>query len=245
MADKTPVNDVGEIPPGHPHHAPVRAVSTVKLPLRIQRFVEEYAIDFNGTAAAIRAGYAHSHAHNQAYELLRKPEVEQALREELLKRTTRTRITQDMALRELALLAFSNRADYVLGEDGEIYLANEFVDPGAIRAVQSHTHKRRVVNRKVSGEGIEETSEIEKDFRLYDKRASLALLFQHLGMVKQPTPAQEVDAINEFLAKLPPELADDFRRIISGFISGRGIDAGIPAEEGPAQIGDGPREVPG
>lgn len=38
---------------------------------RQRRFCDEYSIDFNGTAAAIRAGYASQYADRQAHQLLR------------------------------------------------------------------------------------------------------------------------------------------------------------------------------
>ena len=46
-------------------------------------FVEEYLKDYNGTAAAIRAGYAEKSAAQQASRLLREPEV-LAYRDELV-----------------------------------------------------------------------------------------------------------------------------------------------------------------
>jgi phage terminase small subunit len=44
------------------------------------RFVEEYLIDCNGTAAAIRAGYARVGAHVTASRLLRNTKVDEAIR---------------------------------------------------------------------------------------------------------------------------------------------------------------------
>lgn len=46
-------------------------------------FVEEYLKDYNGTAAAIRAGYSEKSAAQQASRLLREPEV-LAYRDELI-----------------------------------------------------------------------------------------------------------------------------------------------------------------
>lgn len=40
------------------------------LTFRQRRFCEEYAVDFNGKAAAIRAGYSPTYADRQAYQLL-------------------------------------------------------------------------------------------------------------------------------------------------------------------------------
>ena len=44
------------------------------------RFVHEYLIDRNGAAAAVRAGYSQHTARQQAYELLTRPDVADAVR---------------------------------------------------------------------------------------------------------------------------------------------------------------------
>lgn len=44
-------------------------------------FVREYLVDFNATQAAIRAGYSKKTAGSQAHDLLKKPEIQDALRE--------------------------------------------------------------------------------------------------------------------------------------------------------------------
>jgi hypothetical protein len=46
---------------------------------RCERFVEEYLVDGNGTAAAVRAGYARAGAHVTASRLLRNPKVAEAV----------------------------------------------------------------------------------------------------------------------------------------------------------------------
>lgn len=45
------------------------------------RFAQEYCIDFNGTQAAIRAGYSENSAEQQACALLRNPRVKEAVEE--------------------------------------------------------------------------------------------------------------------------------------------------------------------
>ena len=45
------------------------------------RFCEEYIIDHNATQAAIRAGYKERSAYSQAYNLLRKPEIQEKIQE--------------------------------------------------------------------------------------------------------------------------------------------------------------------
>lgn len=77
-----------------------------------QRFVAEYTTDFNATAATIRAGYSEKTAAQQGHNLLQMPEIQEAIREECANRRTRTEITGDMVISELAKIAFANSADY-------------------------------------------------------------------------------------------------------------------------------------
>ena len=46
---------------------------------RQRRFAEEYSLDHNGAAAAVRAGYSETRARQTASELLQRPDVAQAI----------------------------------------------------------------------------------------------------------------------------------------------------------------------
>lgn len=46
-----------------------------------RRFVEEYLVDFNGSAAVLRAGYASKYPNRAAYQLLQNPAVKAAINE--------------------------------------------------------------------------------------------------------------------------------------------------------------------
>jgi len=65
------------------------------------RFVEEYLIDLNATAAAIRAGYSEKTAATIAHENLRKPKSAEAMRLGQEKLSERTQITQEDVLEGL------------------------------------------------------------------------------------------------------------------------------------------------
>lgn len=58
----------------------VPAIPIKPLKGKLKRFADEYLIDFNGTQAAIRAGYSERSAYSIASENLRKPEVAAYLR---------------------------------------------------------------------------------------------------------------------------------------------------------------------
>lgn len=71
-----------------------------------KRFVAEYLVDLNATAAAKRAGYSEKTAYAIGIENLKKPEIQSAIQEAQTERQKRTEITQDMVLCETAKLAF-------------------------------------------------------------------------------------------------------------------------------------------
>lgn len=77
-----------------------------------ERFVAEYLVDLNATAAAKRANYSERTAYSMGQRLLKKVEIQAAIQEAIKKRARRTEITQDMVLKELAAIAFSNGADF-------------------------------------------------------------------------------------------------------------------------------------
>lgn len=66
-----------------------------------KQFCNEYIIDFNGTQAAIRAGYSKKTAYSTANENLRKPEIQSYLKEIIEDRNKRTNITQDEVIKKI------------------------------------------------------------------------------------------------------------------------------------------------
>lgn len=80
-----------------------------KLTEKQKRFVQEYLVDLNATAAAQRAGYKDP---NIGRQLITKNNVSAAIQEAMDKRQSRVEITQDRVLRELAAIAFAKGTDY-------------------------------------------------------------------------------------------------------------------------------------
>lgn len=69
-------------------------------------FVYEYLRDFNGTKAAIAAGYPAKSAGSIAHENLNKPEIQKLIKEFQAKVEKQAIVSQDMILRELARYGF-------------------------------------------------------------------------------------------------------------------------------------------
>lgn len=76
------------------------------IPHRWVRFAQEYAVDMNGKAAALRAGYAEGSADRRATELMQKPVVQQMVKQVLDKIAKRLEITAERTMREIARRAY-------------------------------------------------------------------------------------------------------------------------------------------
>ncbi|MFB3855011.1 MAG: terminase small subunit [Vicinamibacterales bacterium] len=147
-----------------------------RLTPRQRRFVQEYVVDLNATAAATRSGYSTRAARAIGCENLTKPNIARAIKAALEARAARTAVTADRVLEELALLAFSSVEDYQVTDAGEVVLAPT-ARPGAMRALQSIKHRLTTRGR---GDDAETVREVE--IRLWDKPGPLRLAGQHLGL---------------------------------------------------------------
>ena len=141
-----------------------------KLTRKQALFVQEYLLDLNATQAAIRAGYSKKSAKEIGHENLTKPNIEAAIQAGMNSRAERTEITADRVVEELAIVAFSNAADFF--EWG----------PKGIKVKDMNTlttEQRRVVA---------EVSETVTQFggtvrvKLADKLKALEMIGRHLGM---------------------------------------------------------------
>lgn len=76
-----------------------------------ERFVEEYLVDLNATAAARRAGYSAKTADRIGPELLGKTCVSQAIAAAKAARSERTALTQDYVIEKLKAIAELEASD--------------------------------------------------------------------------------------------------------------------------------------
>lgn len=95
-----------------------------------KRFIEEYVIDFNGTAAAIRAGYSPASAKVIANELLTKPDIYAEVQAKIEAMTNKADITKERILLEMRRLAlFDVRSLY--DENGHPLPVHQLSDDAA------------------------------------------------------------------------------------------------------------------
>lgn len=150
-----------------------------KLNSRQKRFCDEYLVDLNATQAAIRAGYSEKYANTNAGKLLQNTAIKEYVRCRIEDREKRTEITQDMVLRELALIAFSDATDYariiekqVENEEGRT-ITYRTVEPVLTEELTKEQRRALAVIKK-GRDGFE--------VKTYSKTEALKLLGAHLGM---------------------------------------------------------------
>ena len=133
---------------------------------RQQRFVDEYLVDLNATAAAIRAGYSQKTAGSIGQENLKKPEIAAAIKEGMRDREERTEITQDLVVQEAyKLYRLCSRKIPKIDFTGEQIIDNEGrpvfkpVDGptarGALDMLMKHTGAYAADNKRELAGGIE------------------------------------------------------------------------------------------
>lgn len=139
----------------------------VKLTEKQKRFVQEYLVDLNATAAAKRAGYSEKSASRIAVELLNKTQVSAEIQKQQAKRQKRTEITQEKVLQELAAIAFANGYDFA-----------QVIKPSVVRVIPTEEipqdKRKAVASIKETANGTE--------IKTYDKVRALELLGKHLGI---------------------------------------------------------------
>ena len=132
-------------------------------------FADEYLVDLNATAAALRAGYSVKTARNAAEWIKesdpKKPKLRALIDVKLAERSRRTGITADRILNELAKIAFVNPTDVIDENTAEVRREASPDDRAAIRSIGRKTGK-------VS----------ERSVELCDKTRALELLGKHLGL---------------------------------------------------------------
>lgn len=146
-------------------------------------FCREYVKDYNGTQAAIRAGYAKSRAKETASELVTKSNVQKEIqwRESFLE--NKVIVTKDKILRELSLIGFANMADHVTidNETGCVQAVGiDSLPAGASRAIKK-VKERRVIKSTASGDEVLEST---FEFELHDKQTALINMGKELGMFR-------------------------------------------------------------
>lgn len=177
------------------------------------RFVAEYLVDMNATEAAKRAGYSEKTAYSIGFENLRKPEIQEAIQAAKAERAKRTKITQDMVIRELAKVAFSNGTDFarVVSTPTVTTIVDEEGNPQQVirpvQRVELVDTDQLSPEKRAAVAGIKE-GKFGIEVKGYDKIKALELLGQHLGMFTGKEAQKDEPTDDGFLDALKGEAAE-------------------------------------
>lgn len=203
------------------------------LTLDEERFVDEYLIDRNGSAAyrRVHPGTRSSTACEQASRLLKKKKVAAAVQKGIAALRRRTKVSAERVIRELSRLAFFDIGEaYDLSSDDWVPLSPRAMPYDTRRAIVGVKIRRRRLASKATGEDgkpLDEIYEVESvEYKFADKLAALDKLMRHLGLYKDLPPLELL------LACLPPEVATPVRTALAFAVAGQA--------NGSPQTADGP-----
>jgi phage terminase small subunit len=170
-------------------------LSSSTLTAKQLRFIDEYLIDFNATQAADRAGYSKKTAGSQGFDLLKKPEIQEAIKAKQDHLAHKLGLTREEIVREAARIAFSDIRK-LFDEWGALKPPHD-IDEDTIGAIASIKIKPEyeVRNEKKVLMGC------RTEVRFWDKNAALEKLMKHLGLFKENNK-HKTDAIGELLAAI-------------------------------------------
>lgn len=181
-------------------------------------FCEEFLVDLNAYAAAVRAGYSDAYARDASKwinpEHPEKPKLRAEIDRLMALRSRRLGVSADRVVLELAKVAFLNPGNLIDTSTGEILPDASPEDLAALAGVR-----------------IKDGKYPERDVHLCDKLRALEMLGRHLGMFDDKARREQgeqssVNRVAELMARLDAE-------------SGAGVTQGAPPLD-PAQGNDSP-----
>jgi len=154
-----------------------------------QRFVDEYLVDLNATQAAIRAGYSQKTANEQGARLLANVSVKEAVARGMNERSGRVGITQDMVLRELAKIGFSDIRKVVRWGETMVRMADG--DEGEADDMVPYHGLSLIDADEIDDNTAAAIAEVSQGrdglkVKLHDKKGALVDIGRHLGMFAAP-----------------------------------------------------------
>jgi len=175
-----------------------------------QRFVAEFLVDMNGSAAARRVGYSERSARVIAQRLMRDPAVLDAIAQARTKIAAKLEVTAERVLAEIAKMGFANMMDYItVTPAGDAVIDFTALDRDKAAAIQEVT-----VDEYTEGRGDDARNVKRVRFKLADKRASLELLGKNLRLFTEKVELTGKDGGPIQATNVPPEEA--YKRMLGG-----------------------------
>ena len=217
-----------------PPRAPLRArrLNRTKaerpLTTKQQRFVDEYLVDMNASAAARRAGYGDRSADQHGSFLTRRPNVAAAIEARLAERRARLEVNAARVIAELARIAFADIGGIMDWSGGDVALKpQDKISPDDRAAIQEIA-----VVKRAGG--------LATRVILHDKERALEALCRYLGLFRPGALAVEPPTYSEELRQKLREMID--RKVAERVAEAREADrraAEAQAQRTPAEGPEG------
>lgn len=170
-----------------------------------QLFVESYLQCFNRTRAAADAGYSEKTAYSIGAELLKKPEIQEAISQRL----SESAMSADEVLMRLAEQARGEHSKYIVA-DGTVNIGKLVED-----------NKAHLIKE------VEEAKDGTKKYKFYDAQGALNTLAKHHGLLVDKVDATFSNLDIDYSKLTTPQLEriakgeSILKVIIDGYISDR------------------------
>ena len=151
-------------------------------------FCREYVKDFNGTQAAIRAGYSKNGASVQATTLLGNPKIQERISTLANNAAEKQEVTAERIIAEFAKIAFSSIAhmhnSWITRKEFD-ELTDDQKD--CIESIKTRTRREfdKVINKPVEIEEIH--------IKLYDKQRALENLGKYVGIYERDNGQKSIN----------------------------------------------------
>ena len=157
-----------------------------KLTAKEAKFVDEYLIDLNASAAARRAGYSEKTAYRIGYENLRKPHIEEALMVARQRLSVESGITPEMVIKARGNIAFFDIAECYT-EDGNLKNIHDI--PKETRLALAGLESEEIF----AGRGDDRVFiGHAKKIKSWDKNRALEALEKHFGLYDADNKQKQV-----------------------------------------------------
>jgi phage terminase small subunit len=164
-----------------------------------RRFVEEFVVDLNATAAAKRAGYSARSAGMQGSRLMKIDEIRSAIQKKIDARSQRIELSADAVLRELARIAQCDISE-AFDDDGSLKPLKEI--PVDVRRVIAGVETIEHVIPG-SGEGEEGAPIVVKTKKLkfWSKNEALQTLARHFKLLTDRVEVHDTRGLADRIRK--------------------------------------------
>lgn len=165
-----------------------------------EKFCKEYLVDFNGTQAAIRAGFAPKNANVTAAKYLAKSSISNQIKKLQSKQDEKYEFTQeDFREKVMAIINFDIRDILEVGEGGEVqYKPMDQWPEGASKLI-SEISEKSVIKESADGKAISKYSKINA--KIPDKIKALEQMARHRGWFNDKLKVDgelKINLVNEF-----------------------------------------------